>query len=396
MTQTALNVLEETHALVPAPPEPSPNRRDRRPGASRGLVVTSEDAVPDRNWDAAVEAAGEDLVQTTAWATARQSVGMRVWHLRLRDGHGSLIGGCLMQLRRILPGVWIGAVPRGPVLFDGAEDAAGLLVAEMLAAARRLGVRLLVVQPPDSKASLLPAMIAVGFRPGGPSISPSATIRLDLSLSDDELIRRMNSNRRRILRSIPAGAFTTEQSDDVEAFHHLYVNSARRQGFIPITLANLRAQWENLAPRGLCQLFVTRFEGRPVAAEWFTSFGDTVTLKLRGFDTTITGTAARSAPTASVWHCLHRARNIGKRYFDFGGFDRARAELLMAGNKPAPEFTSTHSYFKWSFGGDLQLLPGPHFILPGAVNRRLFTYPAQRILTSSRIQELAQRVRAAK
>jgi hypothetical protein len=387
---------DDIEALAGTRPPLSLPRSDQVPQAAPEWRAVVAEARPDAAWDAAVEAAGGDLVQTTAWAEVRQRLGFRVLHLRLLDEAGGLHGGCVMQLRRLAPGIWAGAVPRGPVAFDAHPGLAQRLVTEMLAMARRARVRLLVAQPGEPAGPILAAMAEAGFRPGGPAVAPSATLRTDPRLADAELMRRMNSNRRRILRAIAPGTFETVESDDVEAFHRLYVESARRQGFPPITLDNLRAQWAVLAPRGLCRLYLTYHEGKPIAGEWLTRFGGTMTVKLRGNDVDTAGPAARSAPTASMWNCLLAARAQGARCVDLGGFDRGWAELLLAGGKPSAEFNATHSYFKWSFGGELVLLPGPHFILPGRIGRALLTGAAHRVLTTPWIQRLAQRIRASR
>jgi hypothetical protein len=80
---------------------------------------------------------------------------------RLRDGG-------------VLPGIRIGAVPRGPLLFDDRPGAAEQVVRETLATARRLGIRLLVVQPPEGSAALDEALGAAGFRVGAPAVAPTA------------------------------------------------------------------------------------------------------------------------------------------------------------------------------------------------------------------------------
>jgi lipid II:glycine glycyltransferase (peptidoglycan interpeptide bridge formation enzyme) len=375
-------------------PQGAPLRQ--RGSAAGRCTATSAEARPDAAWDALVEATlGGDLVQTTAWAASRQRLGYRVRHIRLCAADGSLVGGCLIQFRPMLPGIWIGAVPRGPLVFTDEPGMAEQVVQEMVSAARQLGIRLLVVQPPSNGPQLRNAMALAGFCDGGPNIVPSATIRLDLQRPAGDLLRAMKGSRRRLIQNIAGDGFETIVSDDVETFHRIYAVSAQRQGFPPITLENLRAQWGELSHCGMCMIFVTRHEGRPVAVEWFTRFGDTLTLKLRGYDTSQSGPAARNAPTASLWGAMMQGREAGWRYMDLGGFDRARAEEILAGQKPPPEFGMTHGYFKWSFGGEVMLLQKPQFIFPNRIARLAFAAVAQRLLASPVVQRIAQRMRAA-
>jgi lipid II:glycine glycyltransferase (peptidoglycan interpeptide bridge formation enzyme) len=237
-------------------------------------------------------------------------------------------------------------------------------------------------------------MAACGFRPGGPNIAPDATLRVALRCSEEEILRSVRPSRRKRIRESVRNGLEISSSDDVETFHHLYAVSAKRQGFRPIDIANLKAQWEVLAPLGMCRLFIARRDGVPLAGEWFTSFAGTVTSKLRGCDLTSDIRAARSASTAAMWTSILRARQEGARLFDFGGFDRKSAEDILAGRDPPVGFIDSPSYFKWSFGGEIVLLPKPQFILTGRIARFALTAAAQRLLTSDAARQLASRLRA--
>lgn len=355
-------------------------------------ATTAGEARRDAAWDALVEdAPGGDLVQTTAWASIRQQLGTRVCHLRVHAKDGTLLGGCLMQHRRVLPGIRIGAVPRGPLLFDDRPGAAEQVVRETLAAARRLGIRLLVVQPPEGSAALDKALGAAGFRVGAPAVAPTATLRLDLMRSEADLFAGLNATRRRRVRQCQRESLETVVSDDLEAFHRLHVASATRQGFRPLSLTNLEAQRDVLAPLGMSRMLITRHDGVPVAGEWFTVFGGEWTSKLRGFD----AAQARNASTCAIWGSILEARREGARRFDFGGFDRGSAQALLAGRDPPPAFVDTPSHFKWSFGGEVVLLPPPRFILTGRVAHAVLAGLLQRVLAGDAARRLAQTIRAA-
>ena len=359
-------------------------------------ATTAGEARRDAAWDALVEdAPGGDLVQTTAWASIRQQLGTRVCHLRVHAKDGTLLGGCLMQHRRVLPGIRIGAVPRGPLLFDDRPGAAEHVVRETLAAARRLGIRLLVVQPPEGSAVLDEALGAAGFRVGAPAVAPTATLRLDLMRSEADLFAGLNATRRRRVRQCQRESLETVVSDDLEAFHRLHVASATRQGFRPLSLKNLEAQRDVLAPLGMSRMLITRHDGVPVAGEWFTVFGGEWTSKLRGFDAAQAAPQARNASTCAIWGSILEARREGARRFDFGGFDRGSAQALLAGRDPPPAFVDTPSHFKWSFGGEVVLLPPPRFILTGRVAHAVLAGLLQRVLAGDAARRLAQTIRAA-
>lgn len=360
-------------------------------------ATAAEEARRDAAWDALVESvAGGDLVQTTAWASIRQRLGTPVCHLRVHAGDGTLLGGCLMQHRRVLPGIRIGAVPRGPLVFAHHPGAAEQVVREMIATARRLGIRLLVVQPPGDDTALDQALGAAGFRIGAPAIAPTATVRLDLRRSEAELLAGLSATRRRRVRQSQRESLETAVSDDLEAFHRLHVASAARQGFQPLSLKNLEAQRDVLAPLGMHRMLITRHDGVPVAGEWFTVFGGEWTSKLRGSAAAQVAPPIRNAATGAMWASILEARRAGAHRFDFGGFDRGSAEVVLAGRELPPTFVDSPSHFKWSFGGEIVLLPQPRFILTGRIAHAALAGLLQRVLAGDAARRLAQTIRAAR
>jgi hypothetical protein len=371
--------------------------QDAAPIGSDGLTVRIADAQIDPAWDALVEAAlGGDLVQTTLWAATRQRIGARVRHLRLCASDGTPVAGCLIQYRRVLPILSVGVVPRGPLVFVDRPGLAGRMVREMIRAARRAGIFLLFVQPPEGAGDrLLAAMRHAGFRLGGPPLAPDATIRIELRRSEEEVLRGAHPRRRTHIRNAVRSSLECCSSDDIETFHRLHRASSERLGFPPIGIANLKAQWEILAPSGTCHLVEVRHDGTPIGGEWLTRFGGTVTNKLRGQDLgkVPPSPATKAAGTASLWASICWARSAGARYFDFSGFDRPAAEAVLAG-KPLPADIRPSSQIKWSFGGEVVLLPQSHFVLTNRLAQYSLGGLASPLLTSNMVRRLAQRVRA--
>ncbi len=118
--------------------------------------------------------------------------------------------------------------------------------------------------------------------------------------------------------------------------------------------------------------------------------------KLTGSDLTQKTPAARNATSAAIWACILRARQEGAHRFDFGSFDRKSAESILAGQGPPADLAGSHNYLKWSFGGEIALLPRPQFILTGRLTRLALVGAAQRLLASDAVRWLAHRVRAAR
>ena len=346
---------------------------------------------PDPAWDRFLERSPiGDLVQTTAWATTKRAVGL---HTSLTTAHGpdgEIVGGGLIIIKEILTGFRLGYVPRGPVL-DANADVAEQVVDELIAAARANGVQMLIIQPPLGGESCEAALAARGFELGCPGVAPEATIRLDLTRTDDQLLAAMTEMRRRNVRKTMRSQLVVEQDDDVVLFQRLHSATAARQRFVPLDVATLRAQWDVLAPAGHCAMFIARSEGKPVAGVWLTSIGGVVTFKLAGWDASIDG--VRNANEALHWTAMRWARSTGAHAYDLGGFDRRASELIAAGQPLPPEFTKTPAFFKLGFGGTPILLPKARWSFIGSGHRFLHA-PARWMFTTKWARGIANRLRS--
>ncbi|HET6375940.1 MAG TPA: GNAT family N-acetyltransferase [Methylocella sp.] len=346
----------------------------------------------DPAWDSLVEGTpGGDLAQTTLWAASRRALGFRCYRIAVTKAGQKLVGGCLLYAKRVFSGVWAGSIPRGPLVFVNIPEAALATVQEALALAQREGIFFLAIQPPENHPNVEDVLVSAGFRLGVPSLAPEATLRLDLRRADEELLAAMSPVRRRNIRKALRAQFEISEEQDIELFHRLYVMSAERQGFLPLTLRNLRAQWEALAPGAKCSILIARHKASPVAGFWLTWFAGTVTTKLAGWDK---AKAPAHANEALEWAAIQWARASGAHTYDQGGFDRRSAETILAGMPLEEGFHKTPSYFKLGFGGQPILLPKARFKFTPRLADTALGPVASRFLTSHTARRIAHRMRS--
>jgi lipid II:glycine glycyltransferase (peptidoglycan interpeptide bridge formation enzyme) len=358
---------------------------------STGYAVRCVQAGLDPVWDALVEETKGDLVQTTRWAESRQRLGFRAYHITIATAGWQLLGGCLIYIKRVAPACRVASIPRGPLMFASGATAASAVVRGIVACARRAGVRVLVIQPPEATPVLDEALTEIGFRPGVPSVAPEATIRLDLSRSDEELLCAMSTMRRQNLRKALRSGLEVCQDDDVGLSHRLHVATAQRQGFVPATRENLRAQWDLLAHHASCAMFIARYQGVAAAGIWVTRFAGTVTSKLAGWDAS--SAAPPHASDAVHWAAIHWARTNCDRTYDLGGFDRRSAECLISRGPMPDDFHRSPSFYKLGFGGTAVLLPRARFLLLPTLTDLALGRAAQSLFASSGVHRLAQHLR---
>jgi lipid II:glycine glycyltransferase (peptidoglycan interpeptide bridge formation enzyme) len=325
---------------------------------------------------------GDTVVQTTAWVAAKRRLGFDAEHVVWRQG-GDIVGGAHIIIRRFAPFGAVGYVSRGPLLKDSDESSAAQGVEVIERAARQVGVTLLIVQPAEGGEAVEAALDAQGYHGNAPEVATTATIRLDLRQGADELLARMSKSvRRHISASQRNGRVTTRLVDgaDLDLFHQLHAASAERQGFTPISIDYLRAHWEALAANGWMRLLLTEIDGEPVVGKWVTAFGDSVVLRIHGWN----GKAAEYYPNeATYWWVIRWARDNGFRYCDFGGISRAAGLALASDAAGAKSLLNSRDAFKYRFGGRVVLLPRPRFKVLQPLAAPL-VHTALRLLDNSR------------
>jgi peptidoglycan pentaglycine glycine transferase (the first glycine) len=318
-------------------------------GAEFGSATAGE-------WDGFVAAApGGDLVQTTAWADFRRALGFETFAVAVRSG-AALIGGAQVVVRHFGRLGALAYIARGPLLTPGDADRAGEVLDAVERAARGARVRLLVVQPPEGGDSIEAELVRRGFMLGAPAVAPSATMRIDLRPSLEQILARMSASKRnQVRRSQRAGVSVTFAGRaDIELFHALHAATARRQGFAAISKSYLLHQWDTLRPRGAVQLILAHHNGRTLAGAWLTAFGETVSYRFSGW-------AGEGGPLhtniACQWRAIQWAKENGYRHYDLWGIDRRYADLLIAGRPLPEEFQHTWGAFKRELGAEPVLLP---------------------------------------
>jgi hypothetical protein len=364
-------------------------KADTGPASPRARATWS-DGRSDPEWDAFAEGiSGGDLVQSTAWATAKMGLGLTTALVVVHGETGACIGGGLLIVRRLVAGLAVGYVARGPLAHPDTPWASSVALSALLERARALRVRYLIVQPPEG-SDLEGELGRRGFLAAAPNVAPVATIRLDLTRPDDELLDNMSDMRRRNIRKALREDVDVTTSSDVALFARLHAATAERQDFTPLSLAYLEQHWRALCPSDHVSILVARHADNPVAALWLTRFNGIVTFRLAGWNAS--APAPKHVNDALHWSAIQWARANGAHAYDFGGFDRGAAERLIDGLPLADDFTRSPSFFKLGFGRPPLLLPQSRYLIPNRLARNAIEKTG--LLEGSRGLRFADRFRS--
>jgi lipid II:glycine glycyltransferase (peptidoglycan interpeptide bridge formation enzyme) len=350
-------------------------------------------SVTAEEWDDFVERTpGGDLVQTAAWAEAKRELGFEICPILMRLGN-LVVGGAHMIIKRFGPFGGVGYVARGPLLAGEYRARAAEVVDEIERAARARRVHHVIVQPPEDGDHIAAELVARGYASDAPAVAPTASLRLDLSQSLDQILSRMTATKRKGIRRGQREGLEIRVGNrsDLDLFHTLHQATAHRQGFAGMSQSYLDHHWDALHARGSVQLIFAYHGGRALAALWLTPFGDTVTQRLLG--SSLEGRHLEPN-VACCWGAIRWAKEHGYRYYDFGGIDRRYAELLVVGQPLPNDFYRTHHAFKLYFGPDPILLPTASQFTFNPVARLATSYVYPKLAGNKTLQHLLTRMRS--
>jgi peptidoglycan pentaglycine glycine transferase (the first glycine) len=282
-------------------------------------------------WDAFVEAAADGAyTQLTAWAEVKRPNGWRPERLAVPGPAGPV--GMQILVRDLRPTPWrLGYAPRGPIgeRFDAASLVA--LTAEVRRMARRQRIVHVLVDPEVDPSHPLPGLLAAaGWQPA-PGVQTERTRLVDLARPEDELWSDLRSKWRQYVSKARREGVTIEDagSTGLDAFYEIYVETARRAGFVHRARSAYEDVFSAFDRRGRARLLLARLaDGTPVATLLLLACGRRVIEPYGGM--TEAGAASR-ANYLLKWEAIRSSRERGFAVYDMWGLSHPGIEHFKAG-----------------------------------------------------------------
>ena len=244
-----MSTIAEDRAPLPAPASVAALRRD------------------DGAWDAFVSASPFGFhTQLSPWARVKAANGWSAVRVVADGGSGPI--GAQVLVRRVGPGPFaLGYAPRGPVATTWDEASLAAFGAALRLTARRLRLTHVTVDPPVEAGPGRTLFADAGWRPAD-DVQPSRTREVPLGRPEEELWGDLRSKWRQYVQKARRSGVVIVEGDrrDLDAFYAIFVDTARRTGFIPRTPDSYRQVWDAFQPSGAARLLFARLPGgEPVA-----------------------------------------------------------------------------------------------------------------------------------
>jgi lipid II:glycine glycyltransferase (peptidoglycan interpeptide bridge formation enzyme) len=282
------------------------------------------------------------LLQTSAWGELKTRQGWEPF--RLASGEA----GAQVLFRRILPGIRIAYVPRGPV------GAWSRFLPALGEACRARGAFALVIEP-DAGDPEAAALTGLGFLPAARTIQPRTTVVVDLRGTEAEVLSRMHQKTRYNIGLAERRGVSVRPWDEPQAFAAMLRSTGDRQGFGVHTPAYYRDAFELFHPRGECELLIAESKGERLAALMVFGRGAGAWY-FYGASTTV---QRELMPTYLLqWEAMRWARRRGSSWYDLWGVPDASPEALEVGFEARSDGLWGVYRFKRGFGGRWVQTPG--------------------------------------
>jgi peptidoglycan pentaglycine glycine transferase (the first glycine) len=281
-------------------------------------------------WDAFVSTAQTGHVhQSWDWGEVRRDEHIDVLRIAI-FADGNIRAAAQLTLHRLarrLP--WrIGQVPRGPVCDHNPDRYLPILFRELARIGQTQHCLFIRVEPRFLESSLAhrQALQQSGLVPSRASIFHRHTAIVDLRPTEHQLLTAMHRDTRYNLRAAQkAGVQVREGSSlaDLQIFHTLLTDTARRQHFYARPYAFFARLWQVLAPHGEARLFLAEYHGQPVAANLALVYGTTGYYAYGASTSTLPltpdGKRLRGAPVLLQWETIRALRAAGCQTYDLWG-----------------------------------------------------------------------------
>lgn len=285
----------------------------------------------------------QPFLQSWAWGEFQHAYGRRIWRLGVYNGN-QLVGAMTLFEHRLVLGKKYLYIPRGPLADTAAV--VPMLYAAAVELGRKEGAMYAKVDPPLYNFPFDLATIS-GYEPGT-TLQELNTLVLDLQPTEQELLAVMHPKTRYNIRLAEKHGVKVRWSTSDEDHQHylrLQKETAEHQGIRLHPDRYYQTMFETFRDAGQGELAVAELDGQPLA----------INLLIQGAQTTVFNhggsTQARKevmAPFLLQWASIKRAKEQGKKVYDFRGIAPADA--------PKHKLAGV-TRFKLGFGGRRVVYP---------------------------------------
>ena len=287
------------------------------------------------------------FLQSYNWAQVNNDLGNKVYQYGIYD-EDKLVGIFLGILQTATKGpvsYKSFILPAGPLIDYSSKDLVNEVFEFISNLAKKEGADFIRIRPPLLNTAENTALFAnLGFKKAPMHLHAETTLQLDLTLSEEELLKQMRKTTRYSIRKAERDEVTIECTTDPNKgniIYNLQSETVGRQHFTPFPLRYFVSQLEYFGKNNEALLYIANFENVPVAAALIVFFGQTAVYHLGA---SCDKYRNLTASQLIQWQAIKEAKKRGCLYYNFWG-------IIEEENQKHPWYGL--SLFKKGFGGQV-------------------------------------------
>lgn len=276
------------------------------------------ETIDDRNtWNTALASLpAHHVLQSWEWGQFKGRWGWSPQYVLFKeDGQ---LRAAAMILRRALPrlGLNVLYVPKGPALDYSNKQLVESVLSELESLARRKHAIFIKIDP--DATSITTHLNRRGWRYSAEQIQFRNTVLLDLDTAEEELLAAMKSKTRYNIRLASRKGVSVRSAgiEDIATLYDMYVETARRDGFIIRPLDYYEDAWRTFILAEQAQPFIAEVDAEPVAALIAFRFGSRAWYM---YGMSRDAHREKMPNHLLQWETIRWAKSHGCRVYDFWG-----------------------------------------------------------------------------
>jgi len=271
---------------------------------------------------------GSQILQSYEWGEFKSKCGWGHFILVVEDGSGIKAGISILTRKLPVINKSLFYSPRGPVGALSDAKLFNMLIDGLCVEAALKGAIALKVDPEieDNNANAVALLNDRGFTRKKKQVQPRTTYLIDLTKDLASLLMSFEEKTRYNIRlSEKKGVMVKEDStiEGIDVFYKMYQETSKRDTFLIHPRSYYMKLKETLVDRGMANVFIAEYQGKPVASLFAFRFGDRIWYM---YGASIKEGRNVMPNHALHWHLIKWAKEKGYKVYDLWGIPSAPSE----------------------------------------------------------------------
>lgn len=277
------------------------------------------DAMDREVWDNFVKSHPEaNFLQSWDFYTFHQNRGNAVVRRIALDDHNQVLGAYAGVVERARRGKHL-AIAGGPILDWNNQELVRQIFEDMRMEGKKHHCVFVRVRPQLEAAKGVKVLTDLRLKRAPMYLSVEYAGVLNLTKSEEEILKGMRQRLRRALRKAEKNGITIEKSTDpadIKTFYQIQLQTAGRHGFVAFSEDFFTKQFQAFAENGEAVLYTAKYNGEILAQNFMIFYGDEASYHY-GVSSEL-GTKLSGAPLLHM-EAMRDARERGIKRYNFWG-----------------------------------------------------------------------------